>query len=218
MKNVKKEQVEQPRIEAQETRLEKHVSLFKRFFNLTLNHFFITFIILYLAMTISLMLDQGLISILFGVMLVIYVITFLVNRINYNIRKFLHHELGIKQISIAYITSVLFIIILFSILYWLMTSTGAGYLRYGTCIDNVEFDRTSIINDTNSVTNIFHYSYFSAITFFTVGYGDICPMGMSKIISMLNALVGSMFNVLILAIAIVNYSNTKNEEKRKKID
>jgi hypothetical protein len=54
------------------------------------------------------------------------------------------------------------------------------------------------------------------MTFFTVGAGDICPMGVSKIVTVLDALIGNAFTVLILAIAITNYSTNKNSGRKKK--
>ena len=93
---------------------------------------------------------------------------------------------------------------------------GAGYLRYGGCIDNTSMTRESILNDPYAIKNILHYPYFSSITLFTVGYGDICPMGWAKTIAVLNAFIGSAFNVLILAIAITNYSTNTNDERKGK--
>jgi hypothetical protein len=149
-------------------------------------------------------------------LLISYIVIFLITRIQVNIRKLVHHELKFSGIFIAYITSVIFIILLFSIIYWSMTFFGVGYLKYGSCIDNAELSKHIIDSDPLRVREFIQYSYFSAITFFTVGFGDICPMGMSKIAATLNALIGNAFTVLILAIAITNYSANKSNEKKKK--
>jgi len=199
--------------------VKKKVSLLGRFWNLILNHFFSTFFILFVINATLLLLrkDVPLIIILAAfLLLIVYVIIFLINRIRININRLLHHELKFREIFTGYTTSVLFIVLLFSIVYWGMTLMGAGYLKYGSCIDKTSITREMIDTDPLRVTEFTHYAYFSAITFFTVGFGDICPMGGSKFVTMLNALIGNAFTVLILAIAITNYSTAKDNGKKKR--
>lgn len=146
----------------------------------------------------------------------LYVVVYLIRHIGINIKKLLHHELKFSQILTGYVTSVVFIIVLFSILYISMNALGVGYLKYGSCVDTNEVNSSIIANDPLHVEELWHYPYFSAMTFFTVGYGDICPMGLSKLVAMLDASMGNAFTVLILAIAITNYSTNKSEERKKK--
>jgi hypothetical protein len=193
-------------------------SIIRKFLDGIMNHFFITFIILFIINMFFLTSRNipiviGLIAFL---LLIVYVILFLMMRIQINIRKLLHHELKLGGILTVYITSVIFIVLLFSIAYWSMTFFGVGYLKYGSCVDNVDLTRDIIFNDTSRVINPMHYPYFSAITFFTVGYGDICPMGASKMVSTLNVLIGNAFTILILGIAITNYAFNKSNEKKRK--
>jgi hypothetical protein len=183
-----------------------------------LNHFFTTFLILliiniffFINRSISIVLD-----ILAFALLIIYIIAYMVGRIQKNIHKLVHHELTFNDIVKVYLSSALFIMLLFSILYWGMTAVGTGYLKYGTCTDNVEITPDLIVHDELAVRDITQYSYFSAITFFTVGFGDICPMGMSKIVAILNAVIGHAFTVLILSIAITNYASGKDDDDKKK--
>jgi len=185
--------------------------------NWTLNHFFITSIILLIinAFFLANRNVPALLKIIAFLILTIYILVFLITRIKTNITTLLHHELKFNQILTGYIVSVIFIILLFSFVYWTMTLVGAGYLKYGSCVDNKEFTRADIEQDPLLVINPTHYAYFSTITFFSVGYGDICPMGMSKLVATLNAVIGNAFTVLILAMAITNYSTNKNDESKK---
>jgi hypothetical protein len=50
--------------------------------------------------------------------------------------------------------------------------------------------------------NFFQGLYFSVITFFTVGYGDMTPVGFCKLIAMLEAFSG----VLIMSLFVVGLS------------
>ena len=194
----------------------EQLNVIRRFWNWTLNHFFKTFFALFI---INIVLTSLRNSVPVGIiiasffLLIFYVVIFLINRIRANITRLLHHELKFGEIITGYITSVIFIVILFSILYWGMTVLGLGYLKYGSCVDTTDMTRQLIDNDPLRVKEFMHYPYFSAITFFTVGFGDICPMGLSKLISTLNALIGNLFTVLILAIAITNYSENKGNGK-----
>ena len=185
----------------------------------SLNHFFKTFIILLVINIFFFVYSSNIpwqLIIIAFLLLTIYIFIFLIKRIHKNIMRLLHHELKFNEIIMGYVTSAIFIILLFSILYWGMMLVGAGYLKYGSCVDKTEITGEMIAQDPLLVTNFWHYPYFSSITFFSVGYGDICPMGMSKIVAMLNALIGNAFTVLILAIAITNYSTNKNEERKNK--
>jgi len=196
----------------------KNKSIIRRLGEWSLNHFFKTFIIL-LIINIFFFMSRNKIPLIASViaflLLTIYIIIFLAKRIHTNITKLLHHELKFNQILIAYLTSVVFIILLFSMLYLGVTVAGTGYLKYGSCVGEEKVTRATIANDPLRVDEVLNYPYFSAMTFFTVGYGDICPMGMSKLVAMLDALIGNAFTVLILAIAITNYSTNKNEDKKK---
>jgi potassium channel LctB len=184
----------------------------------TLNHFFITFIVLVIINVFFLANNNvsALLKIIAFLLLIVYIIVFIITRIKSNITKLIHHELKFNQIMTAYVVSVIFIILLFSIIYWAMMLVGAGYLKYGSCIGNAEFTLEDIAQDPLTVIDPTHYSYFSAITFFSVGYGDICPMGINKVIATINAIIGNAFTVLILAMAITNYSTSKSEERKKK--
>ena len=56
--------------------------------------------------------------------------------------------------------------------------------------------------------NLSHdYLYFSTITFFAVGYGDVCPMGLCKTLAMVTAFAGNLINVVLMAIVVTLYVN-----------
>ena len=195
--------------------VEKHIGLFKKIFEWTLNHVFWTTIIFYMFITIPSLISSKLapISVIFGAVLVVYIVSYIVYRLKNNIEKLLHHEITNKQLISGYLSIVFFSVFLFTIIYLLSTLWGVGYLKYGTCIDNGPVNAFSIANDPLHITKITHYAYFSSITFFTVGYGDICPMGWSKLIAVFNALLGNIFTVLIVSLAIINYSANRRNGK-----
>lgn len=186
--------------------------LLKKIWEWSLNHFFKTFVILLLLNLILFRFIDTvpwILAIISFIALTCYVIFFMITRIKHQINKLLHHELKFKEIISGYSTSVIFMVLLFGILYSSMALLGVGYLRYGSCVDTSELSRSIIAQDPLAVSIFAHEVYFSAITFFTVGYGDICPMGADKIIAVLNAIIGNAFTVIVLSIAITNYSANK---------
>ncbi|MBI5226809.1 two pore domain potassium channel family protein [Candidatus Micrarchaeota archaeon] len=59
--------------------------------------------------------------------------------------------------------------------------------------------RVAIGTDALSERDAF---YFSAVTYFTVGYGDIVPYGYAKLLSVVEAGIGTVINLIILAMAV----------------
>ncbi len=91
-------------------------------------------------------------------------------------------------------------LLIFSTIYNVVDLTEMGYIKYGTCSDN--FSRSMLETDPTISRDFF---YFSAMTFFGVGYGDICPMGFAKIISIITSLIGHVISVILVALIINNY-------------
>jgi potassium channel LctB len=140
-----------------------------------------------------------------GILIFIYFVAVLI----FIIQRTVRHMFNPKNIFTLIFTYALFIlglILLFSTFYSLAEISGTGYLKYGNCTGN--FNPSMISTDSGLSREFF---YFSAVTYFTVGYGDICPMGFAKIISIFNAFVGNIVAVIIVAIIINNYVRRKNE-------
>jgi voltage-gated potassium channel Kch len=113
-------------------------------------------------------------------------------------------DLTLGKIFGNYIVFVVSIIFFFAVIYSIAhLLMGWGYLTYNSCSEN--FDLKNSLSTDNSLTYSYNTIYFSSITFFTVGYGDICPMGLSKLISIFNALIGAVFNVIVIGISIAKY-------------
>ncbi len=107
----------------------------------------------------------------------------------------------------AYAFLVVIVILIFATIFSIIDLGKFGALQYGSCSDSY--------NPSHQVPNNIRshdYFYFSAVTFFTVGYGDICPMGMMKYAAMTNALVGHLISVIVVALILNNYMQVRKNK------
>ena len=126
--------------------------------------------------------------------------------------KFLFENQGnIYQLIFGYAMAVVGVIFLFTTIYASVDELNIGYLTYGKCSNHGITG--GFQNDIDSVKTFGGTFYFSAVTFFTIGYGDICPMGLDKGIAIFNGFVGSVFTTIILAIAIAKYIGHGKDKK-----
>ncbi len=107
-----------------------------------------------------------------------------------------------KTILIVYNVLVLFnlyfiIAALFTAIYIAIDYAGLGYIAdHYAAVSNQQHTPIGIIT---------HSLYFSFITLFAVGYGDITPFGLSRAVSMVQAFVGFILPyAIILNYAIIN--------------
>ncbi|MFA6022460.1 MAG: ion channel [Candidatus Pacearchaeota archaeon] len=114
---------------------------------------------------------------------------------------------NLTSLLLSYAIFIFGILFLISLTFMQIEHLGLGYITYGTCSDN--FKPEMIANDQSISHN---YFYFSAATFFTIGYGDICPMGLSQIFSILTAFIGNIVTVVLMAIVVTLYLNRKNPD------
>ena len=92
------------------------------------------------------------------------------------------------------------------------TALQWGYLTYEKCASGLGIEGTQFNNVY--IKGFVDIIYFSSITFFTIGYGDICPMGINKIIAIFNALAGHIFTAIVMVLALANYLIGKKKKRR----
>jgi potassium channel LctB len=95
-------------------------------------------------------------------------------------------------LSFVYIT----ILVGFGLIYILLETKGYEILieQYPTSSDNF-------------LERLGTYIYFSGITLFSVGYGDIAPVGIGRLIAIIEALIGYAIPTAFVAHAVFNRDN-----------
>lgn len=125
----------------------------------------------------------------------------------YLIRKPLDRLLSARDIFSLLFGYVMFIVgmlLVISVVFMVVEDLHLGYLTFDP---SQKLTRDMIDSDNPNLSH--DYFYFSAITFFSVGYGDVCPMGFCKTIAVATAFVGNIVTVVLMAIVVSLYLNRR---------
>jgi len=143
---------------------------------------------------------------LIGIIISIYFVLVIIYVIRSSIKRLSNPE-NIFSLIFTYALLILGMLLLFSTIFNIIELTKTGYITYGSCSD--KFD-SSMIQTDNQISRAFFY--FAAVSFFSVGYGDICPMGFAKIAAVSTAFIGHIFSVIVIALVINNYIRKKEKD------
>lgn len=138
-----------------------------------------------------------------GILISIYFILVIVYIIRTSYEKLLNPK-NIISLILTYSLFILGILTIFTTMFSFLEVSKLGYIKYGSC--SSKFD-SSIISTDSLITR--EYFYFTGSTFFLLGYGDICPMGLAKYLAIFTAFVGHLVSVIIVALIINNYLRKK---------
>jgi hypothetical protein len=108
------------------------------------------------------------------------------------------------SLLLSYVMFVVGILLVISVIFMVVEDLHLGYLTY----DPTQRLSSDMID--NKDPNLSQdYLYFSAITFFSVGYGDVCPMGFCRFLAMATAFAGNIVTVVLMAIVVSLYLNRR---------
>jgi len=142
------------------------------------------------------------IAVLYGIVLTGHIVSL------YLLRKPFGRLLSARDITsllFSYVMFIVCILLVTSVLFMVVEELNLGYLTRGPTTD--EFNSDVIDSEDPNISH--DYLYFSAVTFFSVGYGDVCPMGFCKAMAMLTAFAGNVVTVVLMAIVVSVYLNRR---------
>jgi hypothetical protein len=73
-----------------------------------------------------------------------------------------------------------------------------------------------IITESGTVSTFPDFFYFSGVTFFTIGYGDMVPLGVSRLIALLESLTGFLLSSVMVGFAVSILAARYVEKKHPK--
>jgi len=91
---------------------------------------------------------------------------------------------GLKESSfsleIFYTLLIVYSIVItgFALIYFVLSFEGIVLVEYGQ------------LEDAGVIGSLIHSFYFSGVTLLTIGYGDIVPIGIGRLIALIEALIG----------------------------
>lgn len=188
------------------------IAFLSKWVDFSSTYFITIMIILFIFFIISIPLARitEIPTIFLGILIPIHLLLGIIGLLKKSIKLLLAKKTNFFKLFVAYTIAIVAFIALFSTIYILLGTLKVGYLSYGNCngIFNQNF---STINDGSIVKNSWNTIYFSAITFFTIGYGDICPMGWNRLVAVFNAYTGHAFTTIILVIGLATYLKNKRK-------
>jgi potassium channel LctB len=110
------------------------------------------------------------------------------------------------SLLLSYVMFIVGILLVISVIFMVVEDLHLGYLTYDP---TEKLSRDMIDNKDPNLSQ--DYLYFSAITFFSVGYGDVCPMGFCKTLAMATAFAGNVVTVVLMAIVVSLYLNRRTK-------
>ena len=139
-------------------------------------------------------------------LLAIYFISVMVYVVRHSMRRMVSSRRSSELIG-YYLLFLIGIILMLSTVLNIIELSRTGYITYGKCSDT--FTSSMVKTDPQRSHNFFYYTAM----LFTVGYGDICPMGLAKLFSIITAILGHVLSVILVALIVNNHFKLREKEK-----
>jgi len=117
----------------------------------------------------------------------------------------IRHSEKLWFIVVSYAFIALITVIIFAFTFWTLSLFNLGTLQYSEC------------SKIDASLNSENWMYFSSVTFYGIGYGDICPVGPSvRFASQIEVALGALINTILIGFIFWKIREKSIEEEVKK--
>jgi potassium channel LctB len=105
------------------------------------------------------------------------------------------------SLELFYSLVIIFVIVIvgFGLIYFILSFQGIVLVEHGE------------LRQVNILGSIVHSMYFSGATMLTIGYGDITPIGIGRIIAVMQALIGYILPTAFVLRIVQRGQQSRNE-------
>jgi len=144
-------------------------------------------------------------------MMEIFIMIVILGLVITSIIQFILFNQNIKQTK-TFKSSISFEVFYSLILIYCIVIIGFGMIYFilsfqqGILVENVGRNEPTLIN------YLFTCFYFSGVTLLTIGYGDITPVGIGRLIAIIQALIGFILpTAFVLKLVYLNFEQKRNQ-------
>ncbi|SFB16960.1 potassium channel LctB [Lentibacillus halodurans] len=96
---------------------------------------------------------------------------------------------------------------------YLIVILGFGLIYFILSMNHILLVENGELREVSILGSIIHSLYFSGVTLLTIGYGDITPIGIGRLIALVQALIGYILPTAFVLKLV--QSNQQNRDRRQ---
>jgi len=127
-----------------------------------------------------------------------------------SIVQFVLFNQNMKQLK-TFRSSISFEVFYSLILIYCIVIIGFGMIYFILSFQQVTLVENVSQNSSTLIKHLFTCFYFSGVTLLTIGYGDITPIGIGRLIAIIQALIGFILpTAFVLKLVYLNFEQKRN--------
>lgn len=141
----------------------------------------------------------------------LFIIIVILSLVSTSIVQFVLFNQNVKQLK-RFRTSISFEVFYSLIIIYCIVIIGFGMIYFILSFHQVTLIENVSRNDPTFISHLFTCFYFSGVTLLTIGYGDITPIGMGRLIAIIQALIGFILpTAFVLKLVYLNFEQKREQ-------
>lgn len=96
------------------------------------------------------------------------------------------------------------------IMIYIIVLIGFGSIYFILSFQGLILVENGKIDDVNIIGSLVHSFYFSGVTLLTIGYGDITPIGIGRLLAIIEALIGYILPAAFILRIVIQHRNERD--------